>query len=101
MSSPQKTDGIIEQLGLGAWPAERREAFTAQLLDLVQKRVTLRLMDVLSEEDIAQADQFSDDPEAMQKFLMEHAPNLPAIVEEETERVKKELLSEVVEPAAA
>jgi ElaB/YqjD/DUF883 family membrane-anchored ribosome-binding protein len=90
---------IIEELGLESLPEERKIAIVQMMTDLVQKRVMLRIMEVLSE---TEKDEFEkilkekgeDAPEASE-FLKEKIQNLDEIVREEVIKVKEEALEEI------
>lgn len=91
---------IIEELGLESLPEERKIAIVQMMTDLVQKRVMLRIMEILSE---AEKDEFEKllkekgegAPEAAE-FLKEKIPNLDEIVKEEIIKVKEEALGEIM-----
>jgi len=91
---------IIEELGLESLPEERKIAIVQMMTDLVQKRVMLRIMEILSE---AEKDEFEkllkekgESAPEVAEFLKEKIPNLDEIVKEEIIKVKEEALGEIM-----
>ena len=87
---------IIESLGLSSLPEERQAALIEKLSELVEKRVTLRIIEGISEEDARYfAENVADKgDEEKGKFLMEKFPNFLEMVQEEIEKVKSEVLAD-------
>lgn len=83
-------DNIIKMLGVRSLTEEKRVRLVEQMTDLVQKRVILRLMEMVTEQDAAEAVRISDDPEALMAFLGSKA-DLAEVVDQEVRRLKNEL----------
>jgi len=84
-------ENIIVQLGLQALPEAERLEFLEKMTDIVIKRVMLRLMENLPEEDVAEANGLADAPDELIAFLAGKVDDVALIFEEETEATKKEM----------
>ncbi|MBT5338453.1 hypothetical protein HN858_04310 [Candidatus Falkowbacteria bacterium] len=84
-------DNIIELLGLQTLPDERKQALVDKMTELVQKRLILRLMEQLADEDAKKMAELEQTPVEMMNFLSEKFPNLEDIVNEEIIKVKQEM----------
>lgn len=83
---------LITMLGLESLPEERRIAILQTASELVQKRILIRLMENLSDEDAAEGEQLGEDPEKFLAFLVEKSGmDLMGIVNEEVEKLKNGL----------
>ena len=86
---------IIEALGLEALPEERKIQIVQMATDLVQKRLMLRVMEQLTEEE---KDEFEkvlggkDIDLAAAEFIKNKVPNFDEMVQEEIIKVKQELI---------
>ncbi len=89
---------VIAELGLQAWPEDKRLKLLEDLTDLAQKRAFIRIVDALDGSDAQEAERLSDDPDVLLAFLATKGDLATAIVEE-TERLKAELLAEASEEA--
>lgn len=87
---------IIAALRLDSLPPERQAALLEKMAELVEKRVLLRIIEGISEEDARQFAENAADKsdEEKGKFLMEKFPNFLDMVNEEVARVKEEILAE-------
>lgn len=86
------SENIVTLLGLESLPEEKRIALVEDAIALVERRVTLRLMELLPESDIAAAEALADKPEELFAFLSKNVPDLPALIAEEVSRVRGELV---------
>jgi len=86
---------IIQLLGLEALPDDRKAAILDQTSDLIQRRIMLRVMDQLKDEDKDKMLEIEKDPEALANFMAEKVPNLENITKEVVLEVKKELFEAV------
>lgn len=84
-------DNIIELLGLQTLQDERKQALVDKMTELVQKRLVLRLMEQLADEDAKKMAELEQTPVEMMNFLSEKFPNLEDIVNEEIIKVKQEM----------
>jgi len=86
---------IIEALGLESLPDEQKIQMVQTMVDLVQKRLMLRIMDQLSEEE---KDEFEkilggrDVDLAAAEFIKNKVPNFDEMVQEEIIKVKQEMI---------
>jgi len=86
---------IIKLLGIEALPEDRKAAILDQVSDLIQRRIMLRVMDTLSEEEKDKMLEIEKDSEAIAAFMADKVKNLEKIMEEEVLKVKQELLDVV------
>jgi hypothetical protein len=91
----QIDDAFFNDLGLGGIATEQKEALVGQLIETLQLRVSERLSEDLTDEQIADFDRVTSDVNAPAEVAIEwlkaNNPNYPAIVSEETEKLKQDL----------
>lgn len=93
MNAIMKTN-ILCALGLDDLPDEKKSDLFMQMTDVILKRVSLRLMRLLPEEDLEEYLRIYDyDKNRGQEFLIKKIPNYFSIVEEEVFQFKQEVLS--------
>ncbi|MBI2484498.1 hypothetical protein HYV71_04955 [Candidatus Uhrbacteria bacterium] len=86
---------IITLLGLQDLPSDRQITLVERIVELVEKRVTLRLMDELDEEQLKKASAiFSTGTDEEKTAFLQSIPNLQQMLEEEVLKIKQELLNE-------
>lgn len=88
------SSNIIEELGIESLPDDKKAVLVASMIDLIQKRIVVRLIEGLSEDDLGK---FADivetkDPEALAQFANSHGKNLEEITKEETIKLKSEMI---------
>ncbi len=87
---------IIEVLGLEALPDERKIKMVQQMANLVQKRLMLRIMEQLTEEEKDEFEKILEGEDnidlAVAEFIQNKVPNFDEMVKEEIVKVKKELV---------
>jgi hypothetical protein len=87
---------LIKELGIDKLPRERQEELLAQMGEIVQQRILLRLLEELPEEDkdefaaLLEANQ--DNPEVVEMFLKEKVPNMDVLAMEEIGKYKSEVM---------
>lgn len=90
---------IIAELGLESLPEEQKISLLENMATLVQKRVMLRIMEILSEAEKDQFEKFleekGEDAPEIAEFLREKIPNLDEVVKEEIIKLKKEVLEKI------
>ena len=93
----QQTTNILEDLGLLDLPEERKAELLDKMSDLIQKRVLLRIVKMLSDKDKNDLDKVLEKGDAVQiqDFLMSKVPNLDEITQEEVNDFKKEVKAHV------
>jgi hypothetical protein len=86
------TLNIITLLGIESLPEEQRLALLEDATSLVERRMTVRLMETLDNAALAEAEKFADKPDKLFAFLASREKEFPLLVEEEVMRVREELL---------
>jgi len=91
---------LFEELGLNNLEQGEKEAFLASFGEVIQKRITLRLLQELgdSQKDKLEAllaGSANDGGVALGNFLKAEVPNLEAIVGEEVAKYKKTIIDRV------
>ena len=86
-------ENIINILGIQSLPAEEKAAMVAQMTDLIEKRLLIRILDSLSPEKKTEYEQLLDkeDGEAANKFLQDNVPTMGDWLMEEIGSLKQEL----------
>ncbi|MBI4086333.1 MAG: hypothetical protein HY433_03805 [Candidatus Liptonbacteria bacterium] len=86
---------IIEELGIGSLPDDKKATLLASMIDLVQKRITLRLIEGLSEGELGEFEKISDskNPDALSQFAAKHGKNFEEITKEEIVKLKGEMIA--------
>ncbi len=102
---PPLPQNIFTLLGLDGLPENRKAQLLERMTTLVQKRLALRLIDSLSQEDGRKFEELlqthrMDDPEVA-NFFQTRLPDINTLLQEEIAGVKKELLNSVAAPATA
>lgn len=83
---------IISALGLEDLPIEKKTDLIMKMAEVVQKRIKLRVMKLLSEENIKEYCRLLDNDEIRsEEFLTKKIPNYSSIIEEEIVRFKQEI----------
>ena len=85
-------ENIIGLLGLESLPDAEKAAMIEKMTTLIQKRLMLRVMDVLSAEDAKQMAEMEKNPQEILAFIVEKVPNFEDIVKEEVVKLKEEML---------
>jgi len=83
----------IDELNLQALNDDKKIALIEKMSEIVQKRLTLRLLDEMSLEDQGKFEAILDDsPEKASEFLQKVFPNFLEIAQEEVVKLKQELI---------
>jgi hypothetical protein len=85
-------ENIIGLLGLESLPDNEKQAMLEKMTELIQKRLMLRVMDVLSEEDAKQMADVEKNPQEILALIAEKVPNFEDLVKEEVVKLKEEML---------
>lgn len=88
---------VVAQLGLQELPEDKRMELLDQMAQLVERRVMLRLIDQLSEDDIAAIAELEEKPSELLAFMAKSVPDITAIIAEEAEKVKAEAVQAAAE----
>lgn len=84
---------IIQELGLQGLPEETQIKLLTQMTESVLKRITVRVLEQLSEQDQEELDklQASGDAEKVDQFLKAKIPNYEQMVQEVIAEFKEEM----------
>lgn len=88
-------ENIITSLGLEALSDEEKAKMVERVLDLLQKRIMLRVTELLAAEDDTVLEELSGDFPRLITYIKTKVPNFDTILEEEVLSIKKELLDSV------
>lgn len=95
------TQNIITLLGLQGISPDRQAALIERMVELVQKRAVLRLLDDMSEDQAEKANQvFSSGTDEEKAAFLQTIPNMKQILEEEVITVKQELIDDAAKAIA-
>jgi hypothetical protein len=92
METQHQLTDLFEKLGLAGLSPEQKEKYLQEWTDMVQQKVTLRVMNELSEEDQKKLEKLSG--KAFEEFLQKNIPNFNAIMVEETVRFREDLIAD-------
>jgi len=93
MPSPNIQDDILKELEIDKLPPEKREEILTAMTELLLKRLTVRVLENLHEQ---QQEEFSKisasgDPEKINQFFVANVPDYETIIQEEIALFKKEM----------
>jgi len=91
---------IIPELGLEHLSKDKQIALLDEMSKVVQKRITLRVLEEMPEEEKDEFERFLDnssEPEQISDFLQKVIPNFFEIVQEEIVKLKSEMINEFSE----
>lgn len=94
MALPWEKQNIIAILGIESLPDGRKVAIVEQISGLVQKRLMMRILEVLADPDREELEKIlglAQNEQQLQEFLSAKVPDLANWTEEEAVAVKKEL----------
>jgi hypothetical protein len=91
---------LVKELGLDSLPPEKKSALINQMLEVVESRINLEVLSILTEEEKRELDKVLDSDGDMIKFLRDKIPNFDLMVAETIANFKKELL-DMQQPAVA
>ena len=92
---------LIKELGLDSLPEERKAALIDQMTEVLESRISLEVLSILTEEEKKELDQVLDSGGDMIEFLRSKIPNFDLMVAETIANFKKEMLEmqQMVVPA--
>ena len=92
---------LIKELGLDSLPEERRAALIDQMTEVLESRISLEVLSILTEEEKKELDQVLDSGGDMIEFLRSKIRNFDLMVAETIANFKKEMLEmqQMVAPA--
>lgn len=86
---------ILQELGIAQLPLERQEEVLTAMTEAVLKRITLRLVEALSEEKRSELEALGEEKEKISQFLAANIPNHEELVKEEVANFKKDMQATV------
>jgi len=91
MPSGYVPQNVFVELGLSNLPDEKKVLMLSQMNTVVEKRLMLRVMDVLPSDVATQLDQAGLSDEQKMEKIVENVPQLADLIAEEVELVKQEM----------
>ena len=90
----QLDDNFLASLGLGAMPADEKEAFLSYVYEELELRVGMELSKDLSDEQLEQFEKLANgDQDAALEWLEQHCPNYKEVVKQELDKLKEEIIA--------
>lgn len=87
---------LVKELGINELPKEQREEMLAQMSEVLQQRVVLRIVAELPEDKkeafASVVNEGVEKPEAIDQFLQENLPNVEELVLDEIGKYKEEVM---------
>ena len=83
---------LVEALGLDTIPGEKKDALLTQMQEVVENRINLEVLSILTEEQKGELNKILDSDGDLLKFLRESIPNFDIMVAETVANFKKEML---------
>src|SRR5260370_13401358 len=96
-------DDLLQQLGLGALPAEEKDKFLKHIYETLEMRVGTRLAERMTDQQLDEFETFIDrkDDAGAFHWLETNFPNYKEVVAEEFERLKTEVKAVAADIIAA
>jgi len=97
MATKKLPQTILEELGLKDLPEETQIKLLTQMTESVLKRITIKVLERLSEEDRKEFEklQAAGDPEKVNQFLTAKIPNYEQLVQEIVTEFKEEMKTNI------
>ncbi|MAF20654.1 MAG: hypothetical protein CMI55_03155 [Parcubacteria group bacterium] len=95
MNKKNIQQNIIKELGLEGLPEDKQIELLTTMTESVLKRITIKVLELLSEEDKKEFDQVreTNDPDKISEFLKDKINNYDEIVEDVIKEFKEEMKS--------
>ncbi len=89
----QLNDNLLQEIGLGSLPQQERVSLLNHMYETLETRVGMRLAEQMSEEQFDEFEKFyqSKDDKGAYNWLQTNFPNYKAVVQEEFDKLKKEV----------
>lgn len=86
-------NALLEELGLGALPADEKNKMLAHIYETLEMRVGMRLAEQMTNEQLDEFESFIDrnDEAGALKWLETNFPNYKQVVAEELDKLKAEI----------
>ena len=89
---------LVKELGLDSLPQEKKALLINQMMEVVESRINLEVLSVLTEDEKKELDKVLDSDADMIAFLRSKIPNFDLMVAETIANFKKEVSD--MQPAA-
>ena len=83
---------LVKELELDSLPPEKKSALIDQMLEVLESRINLEVLSILTEEEKKELDKILDSNGDMAQFLRSKIPNFDLMVTETVANFKKEIL---------
>ncbi len=83
---------LVQELGLDSLPAEKKEMLVNQMSQVVENRINLEVLSILTEDEKKELDKVLDSNGDMVGFLRSKIPNFDFTIAETIANFKKEML---------
>jgi len=83
---------LVKELNLDSMPVEQKEALLSQMQDVIESRINLEVLSLLTEDEKKELDQVLDSNGDMVSFLRNKIQNFEFLVAEIIANFKKEVL---------
>lgn len=83
---------LVKELGLDQLPPEKKSALIDQMSEVVESRINLEVLSILTEDEKKELDKVLDSDADMVQFLRSKIPNFDLMVAETIANFKKEVL---------
>lgn len=83
---------LVKELNLESLPVEQKDALINQMSEVVESRINLEVLSILTEEEKKELDKVLDSNDDMVAFLRSKIPNFDLMVAETIANFKKEIL---------
>ncbi|KKT00445.1 MAG: hypothetical protein UV76_C0010G0020 [Candidatus Nomurabacteria bacterium GW2011_GWA2_43_15] len=83
---------LVKELGLDSLPPEKKNLLIDQMLEVIESRINLEVLSILTEEQKKELDKVLDSDGDMVEFLRDKIPNFDLLVAETIANFKKETL---------
>ena len=91
---------LVKELGLDSLPQEKKELLINQMMEVVESRINLEVLSILTEDEKEELDTVLDSNADMVAFLRSKIPNFDLMVAETIANFKKEVV-EMHQPMVA
>ena len=83
---------LVEELGLNSLPDEKKNQLINQMMEVIESRITLEVLSILTEKEKKEFDAVLDSDGDMIEFLRGKIANFDILVAETVANFKKEIL---------
>lgn len=92
----EEKNNLLSQLGLSSLSEEEKKDILSKLAEALQNRITLKIMDSLSDEQRVEMNKViaQGDDNKVNEYIKSSVPHLDSLVRDEYEKFKSELLAE-------